>query len=99
MYLASGDPFGVGYTRVEELGGGDRLACEGGRIWGGNQKLSRWGLVLANATRRVVNLGVVDTFGVGYTGVEKLGGKDRPARKGGCIGLTTQNRAAGAQFL
>jgi hypothetical protein len=76
----------------------DRCAREGG-FGGGNQKLSRWGLVLANATWRVVNLGVMDTFGVGYTGVEKLGGKDRPGRKGGCIGLTTQNRAAGAQFL
>jgi hypothetical protein len=66
---------------------------------GENRKPSRGGLVLANTTWRVVNLGVMDTFWVGYTGVEKLGGKDRPGRKGGCIGLTTQNRAAGAQFL
>lgn len=54
---------------------------------------------MANAMQRVVNLGIVDPFGVGYTGVEKLGGEDRPVREGGCFGLTTQNRAAGAQFL
>jgi len=44
MYLASGDPFGVGYTGVEELGSEDRPACEGRGIWRGKPKTELWGL-------------------------------------------------------
>jgi hypothetical protein len=45
------------------------------------EKSSHWGLVLNNTTRRGSYLGGVGPFGVGYIGVEELGGGYHPACK------------------
>ena len=44
MNLASEDPFGVGYTGVEELGGEDRVVRGEGVNLGQKLKTKLWGL-------------------------------------------------------
>jgi hypothetical protein len=86
-----------GYAGVEGLGSGERAVCKGGGSSAKNQKLSRWGSVLANETQWLLNFDWVDVDCEGYTVFEGLGLGERAAHGRGP--RETRIRAIVTRFL